>query len=160
MNTNILLQDLAEKAEKSLIEIFTLRKEMKELDEDYRKLAQELHDANNLLQRNIIEISTLKKNNLDIENESVTLKEEIVKFTAKINSLSEELKNKEEENILGKKNFEELKNVNTEIEARNADLVNENESGKNVILEYEHEIKRLNDLFEQKKKTVTKKKIK
>jgi len=160
MNTKILLNNIADKTEKSLIEIYTLRNEKAELETDYRKLAEELHQANNQLQRNVIEIGSLKKINTDFEIELAQLKAEVAKLTNKLTSLSDDLKNKNAEIVQLSKNLEEIKKINADIEAKNADLLNESESGKIVIKEYEIEIQRMKELFEQKKKIVTKKKIK
>ena len=160
MNTTILLNNITEKAEKCLSEIYSLKKEKSEIQNEYNLLAEELHKANNLLQRNDIEINSLKNANTTQESVINSLKNEITNYKNEISKLSESIKSKENEMVLSRKKNDELIKINSDLETKNDDLLNEFETEKKLIKEYETELQRLKDFFEQKKKIVTKKKTK
>lgn len=152
MNTKTLLNSLAEKTKNSLSEIYNLKKDIEESENQNKQFAAKLHTANNDLQRNVLEINTLKKIKESLEEDLSLNKTIIEQHKNNLNILNKEL-------LQLKKNFNELQTKNADIEIKNAELINENESAKNVIKENELEIQRLNGLFEQKKKVVSKRKL-
>lgn len=159
MNTKILLNNIAEKAEHCLKEIYTLKNEKSALENEIKDLIEDIHKANNTLQKNDIEIKSLNRVNNDLENEISKLKADISNLKADIFKISNELKDRDEKIFQLSNKLEEIKKIKADIETKNDDLINENESGKKLIKEYELEIQRLKDFFEHKKKIVTKKKL-
>ncbi len=165
MKTQALLTNFGEKALAQMKEILNLKT-------DIKNLSQELHDCRNQLQRQIIEISTLKKTQLELEhllNEHKATIQKLENLIAECKASKEALETRVTElnqTILGKdeciktlnKDIEGLKLTNENLETKNAELLSEIASGKEVVKEYEAEIQRLNGLFEQKKKVVTRKK--
>ena len=159
MKTQDILKDISSRAENLFKQMYALRNEKAELEKENIQLSQDLHAANNQLQRNQIDIANLNRSIDNYLNELAQLKVNLDKTTLNNSELSHQLKQKEEEISSLRKNIVDLKIANTELENKNAALYNENESAKLVIKDCESEIQRLNQLFQIKKKVVTKKKL-
>lgn len=146
-----LIESIAEKARKSLSDIVELKKVKAELRSENAHLSSNLQTANSALHNLDVRCTQLQNSMQIVEN---NLRKCEMQLTEKQAQIDSDIKLKSD--LLVK--IKSLDTLNEQLESKNAELISEMESARQLIADFEKEIVHYKEMFEVKKKTTIKKK--